>query len=298
MNTDTIVSSILNFFKIILDTVTQHFINVEGLQLVSGKECLDHTCFMIDPHCANLLTFHYTLRNRITNHEFVKDYKLIIQVCCYYFSYKKKKMQTLSFIFIQDKSSCLAPLTVQKLLYKNDDVILTDVGGGLVAAYLGCIMKELDGRVFVFGATSDEKYEEITNKMKLIGCSKCNLKVFLRINLKIEFFFLLYTDVKVMREKFPDDKTNDKLDEKVIEKLLNVKVILINAPCSKSALMNPMEFLFQEGSGMLSIEEKKKKKHLFYKNSNFKMYAFYVIFQLIIKMKNGFYFLLKKKKNY
>lgn len=32
-------------------------------------------------------------------------------------------------------------------------------------------------------------------------------------------------------------------------RLENAKVILINAPCSKSALMNPMEFLFQEGEG-------------------------------------------------
>jgi hypothetical protein len=52
-----------------------------------------------------------------------------------------------------------------------------------------------------------------------------------------------------MRERFPDEKSNEKLDEKTIEKLLNVKVILVNAPCSKSALMNPMDFLFQEGAG-------------------------------------------------
>ena len=35
---------------------------------------------MIDPHCANVLSFHYALREKILNHEFVKDYKLIIQV--------------------------------------------------------------------------------------------------------------------------------------------------------------------------------------------------------------------------
>ncbi len=68
-------------------------------------------------------------------------------------------------------------------MYKNDDVILTDVGGGLVAAYLGCIMKELEGRVFAFGATSDEKYEEITQKMKLIGCSKCMMFEIIKIQI-------------------------------------------------------------------------------------------------------------------
>ena len=39
---------------------------------------------------------------------------------------------------------------------------------------------------------------------------------------------------------------NVKYDESKIE---NAKVILVNAPCSKSALMNPMEFLFEEGEG-------------------------------------------------
>ncbi len=45
-----------------------------------------------------------------------------------------------------------------------------------------------------------------------------------------------------MREEF----TNSRYDDPKIE---NVKIILINAPCSKSALMNPMEFLFEEGEG-------------------------------------------------
>lgn len=46
-----------------------------------------------------------------------------------------------------------------------------------------------------------------------------------------------------MREEFLNTKTDD-------PRLENVKVILINAPCSKTALMNPMEFLFQEGEGL------------------------------------------------
>ena len=45
-----------------------------------------------------------------------------------------------------------------------------------------------------------------------------------------------------MREEFHAAKYDE-------SRLENVKVILINAPCSKSALMNPMEFLFEEGEG-------------------------------------------------
>ncbi len=54
------------------------------------------------------------------------------------------------------------------------------------------------------------------------------------------FFFII--DVKLIRDEFQ----NAKLDDSRLE---NVKVILVNAPCSKSALMNPMEFLFEEGEG-------------------------------------------------
>lgn len=46
-----------------------------------------------------------------------------------------------------------------------------------------------------------------------------------------------------MREEFQTVKYDD-------PKLENAKVILVNAPCSKSALMNPMEFLFEEGEGL------------------------------------------------
>ena len=66
--------------------------------------------------------------------------------------------------------------------------------------------------------------------------------------------FWLKIAVKLIREDFLDVKIED-------PRMESVKVILINAPCSKSALMNPMEFLFQEGEGNnLNILSKKKKK--------------------------------------
>ena len=50
------------------------------MKLVDSKTNLDRKCFMIDPHCPNVLMFHYALRNKIINHELVKTAKLIIQV--------------------------------------------------------------------------------------------------------------------------------------------------------------------------------------------------------------------------
>jgi hypothetical protein len=52
----------------------------------------------------------------------------------------------------------------------------------------------------------------------------------------------------LVREDFLDVKVED-------PRMESVKVILINAPCSKSALMNPMEFLFQEGEGKIKYSK-------------------------------------------
>lgn len=57
-------------------------------------------------------------------------------------------------------------------------------------------------------------------------------------------FLTMLLDIKLMKEDFTNSKVED-------SRLENVKVILINAPCSKTALMNPMEFLFQEGEGCI-----------------------------------------------
>ena len=56
---------------------------------------------------------------------------------------------------------------------KRDDVIVTNISGGMVAAFIGCMMEEFDGKVYVFGAVSDEKYDEISAKYQQIGCYKC-----------------------------------------------------------------------------------------------------------------------------
>lgn len=130
----------------------RHLVEVEGLKQVDSKKNLEKKCFLIDPHCTNVIMFHYALRTRILNHDLVKQYRLIVQ----------------------DKSSCLAPHTVLKLLSKKDDVIITNVSGGLLAAFLGCMMEEYEGKVYVYGATNEDKHQEITNKLQAIGCSKCN----------------------------------------------------------------------------------------------------------------------------
>jgi hypothetical protein len=35
------------------------------------------------------------------------------------------------------------------------------------------MMEEFEGRVFVYGATNEDKYQEVAAKLQLIGCAKC-----------------------------------------------------------------------------------------------------------------------------
>lgn len=51
-----------------------------------------------------------------------------------------------------------------------------------------------------------------------------------------------------MREDFNNSRYDD-------PKTDNAKIILINAPCTKSALMNPMDFLFQEGEDVKFLKD-------------------------------------------
>lgn len=143
----------VNQIKISIVDIIEKLVHTDELTIVENKKFLDKKCFMVDPHCSNLLMFHYALRDKILNSDYVKNFELIVQ----------------------DKSSCLAPFSVSKLLSKKDDVIIANLSGGLVGAFIGSFMEEYDGRVYVFGATNESRYHEISEKLHQIGVSKCKL---------------------------------------------------------------------------------------------------------------------------
>ncbi len=76
----------------------------------------------------------------------------------------------------------MAPHTVIKLLSKKDDVIVTNISGGLVAAFIGSMVGEYEGKVLVYGSASEDKYHEIMNKYQQIGCAKCKSVFFSPLN--------------------------------------------------------------------------------------------------------------------
>ncbi len=91
-----------------METVISVFENKEQLKRVRSITDITKRTFAIDYHCSNLLIFHYTQKQRLMNHNLVRENQL----------------------YLQDKSSCVAAHTVRKLLTKKDNICLAYVSGG------------------------------------------------------------------------------------------------------------------------------------------------------------------------
>ena len=47
-------------------------------------------------------------------------------------------------------------------------------------------MEEFEGKIYVYGATNEDKYQEIQSRLKQIGCSNCKQKK----HTQIKFIYL------------------------------------------------------------------------------------------------------------
>lgn len=74
----------VNPLKISVPDMVETLIHTDELRIVEYKKSLDKKCFMLDPHCPNVLMFHYALREKILSSDHVKDFKLIVQVNIYF----------------------------------------------------------------------------------------------------------------------------------------------------------------------------------------------------------------------
>jgi 16S rRNA C967 or C1407 C5-methylase (RsmB/RsmF family) len=91
-----------------MESVLSIFENNEQMKRVKTIADMGKRTFCIDYHCPNLLVFHYSQKQRLTNHHLVRD----------------------NHLYLQDKSSCIAAHSVRKLLTKKDNICLSYVSGG------------------------------------------------------------------------------------------------------------------------------------------------------------------------
>lgn len=97
-----------------METVIKVFESHEQMKRVKTITEMDKRTFYVDFHCSNLLVFHYSQKQRLTNHYLVRD----------------------NHLYLQDKSSCIAAHTVRKLLTKKDNICLSYVSGGMLEYFL------------------------------------------------------------------------------------------------------------------------------------------------------------------
>ncbi|CAL1526812.1 unnamed protein product [Lymnaea stagnalis] len=134
-------------------------------------------------------------------------------------------------LVLQDKSSCLAPQSVFYLLGLDQDVIHVNVGTGLTTAHLASLLrkKSPNSHVWGYGNQAPDRIKKVYKNLEFLGVKNS----------------------KILSENFVDVDPDD-------FRLKNVKVILITANCSKSAITSPVQFIVSEGEDMKVLGELSK----------------------------------------
>ncbi|GFN82535.1 25S rRNA (cytosine-c(5))-methyltransferase rcm1, partial [Plakobranchus ocellatus] len=162
--------------------------------------------FKRDPHCCDLLVFPPHLNMYLKDSEWVAAGQLVQQ----------------------DKSSCLAPQTVQLLLGIDQDVIHVNVGTGLTTGHIASLLrhKSSGSHIWAFEPGEAEKTKKAVRNLEFLGVK----------------------NTKVIPDHFLNSDPED-------IRYRNVRAILITANCSKSAITSPVQFIVSEGEDMQILGE-------------------------------------------
>lgn len=123
----------------------------------------------------------------------------------------------LEFASQKEKAVQLIPGTdVQTILGEGDDVIQTHAESGNLTAHLSSLIHP-DRKIFAFGVATDS-HMQIEDKLERMAVR----------------------NVSLLEESFLDALPTDECFKKV-------RIIVVNVPCSKSGIVNPVDFVLQEG---------------------------------------------------
>lgn len=114
---------------------------------------------------------------------------------------------------------------------------------------------ELESKIYAFGARTDENIQDIQAKIKTLGGGgekRTFISFFFSSIFIYRCVYFLYLGVKIFKERFIDVN----FEELHID---SCKVILCNPPDSRSALIQPLDFLYNEGEGLIKIINNNKK---------------------------------------
>ncbi|CAF3946694.1 unnamed protein product [Rotaria magnacalcarata] len=137
-------------------------------------------------------------------------------------------VSTILYDYLSHKSSCIAAHSIRKLLTKKDNIIIAYVSGGLLLQLLMVLTEDLESKIYAFGGRTDENIRDMLTKIKTLGATDKRVKIF--------------------KERFTDIN----FDEFNMEQC---KVILCNPPDSRSALIQPLDFLYNEGEDVSLLKQ-------------------------------------------
>ncbi|EDO31651.1 predicted protein [Nematostella vectensis] len=173
--------------------------------------------FISDEHFDNLLVFSAEAKFDLHGNDLTNEGCLVIQDKSTVISVEVVRSFVNEVSSQKEKANILIPgADMKKMLGDGDDIIQTHVESGNITAYLSSVIHP-DRTVFTFGATPDTK-GHLQNKMEKLGAR----------------------NVTFLEEHFLDAIPND-------ERFRKVKIIVVNVPCSKTGIVNPVDFVLQEG---------------------------------------------------
>ncbi|KAH9492650.1 putative methyltransferase nsun7, partial [Bulinus truncatus] len=201
----------VNQFKTTVEEMVSLLKTEEFKEIEGGADVSDETekVFKIDEQCSDLIVCPPNFQFHFKESEYVQSGSLVLQ----------------------DKSSCLAPQSVQYLLGLDQDVIHVNVGTGMTTAHLASLLRKKSPHSHIFGFGSDgaEKMKKAYKNQEFLGVK----------------------NVKLLSDNFLEVDPDD-------TRFKNVKVILISANCSKSAITSPVQFIVSEGEDMKVLGELSK----------------------------------------
>ncbi|GAB1600342.1 putative methyltransferase NSUN7 [Argonauta hians] len=119
-------------------------------------------------------------------------------------------------IVIQDKSSCIAPQSVASLIRDDDEVLHVNIGSGLSTAHISSLLYTTKFRIW--GLVGPHQLKLAQKNMQILDIK----------------------NVKLLTDCFLDLSPED-------ERFKSVRIIVLTAKCSKSALNNPIDYVINEG---------------------------------------------------
>lgn len=209
----------INTFKATADDIVR-ILTSEGFVLSDSVKLLELTgkMFRIDPHFDDLLAFSNECKDEIYCHNLISDSWLHPQNKAKHLVVEVVKSMLVELAMQKDKAMNLVPGQMATFLVTDgDDVLLTNPDSGSLSAHLASFINP-ERKLFICGCSRGLQ-RELENRMATSG-----VKNFVMIE-----------------EPFTNVVHSD-------ERLRKVRIIVCNVPCSKSAVVNPVDFVLQEGN--------------------------------------------------